>query len=51
MSEAVLKIENLSKSYVLGKRSVQALSGVNLKVNKANLLRLWDLLVQAKRHC
>jgi putative ABC transport system ATP-binding protein len=40
MSEAVLKIENLSKSYTLGKRSVQALSGVNLKVNKGEFVAI-----------
>jgi putative ABC transport system ATP-binding protein len=34
MSEAVLKLENLSKAYSLGKRSVQALSNLNLQVNK-----------------
>src|SRR4030043_2321863 len=34
MSEAVLKLENLSKTYSLGKRSVQALSNLNLQVNK-----------------
>lgn len=34
MSEAVLKLENLSKIYSLGKRSVQALSNLNLQVNK-----------------
>ena len=40
MSEAVLKIENLSKSYTLGKRSVQALSGVNLQVNKGEFVAI-----------
>jgi putative ABC transport system ATP-binding protein len=40
MSEAVLKIENLSKSYALGKRSVQALSGVNLQVNKSEFVAI-----------
>ena len=34
MSDAVLKLENLSKSYSLGKRNVQALSNLNLQVNK-----------------
>ena len=34
MSEAVLKLENLSKAYSLGKRNVQALSNLNLQVNK-----------------
>jgi putative ABC transport system ATP-binding protein len=34
MSETVLKLENLSKSYSLGKRNVQALSNLNLQVNK-----------------
>jgi putative ABC transport system ATP-binding protein len=40
MSEAVLKIEKLSKVYTLGKRSVQALSGVNLKVNKGEFVAI-----------
>ena len=40
MSEAVLKIENLSKSYALGKRKVQALSGVNLRVNKGEFVAI-----------
>jgi putative ABC transport system ATP-binding protein len=34
MSETVLKLENLSKTYSLGKRNVQALSNLNLEVNK-----------------
>ena len=34
MSEAILKLENLSKVYSLGKRKVQALSSLNLEVNK-----------------
>jgi len=34
MSETVLKLENLSKTYSLGKRSVQALSNLNLEVNE-----------------
>ena len=33
MNELALKTENLSKTYMLGKRSVQALSGLNLDVN------------------
>jgi putative ABC transport system ATP-binding protein len=33
MSEAVLKIEDLSKTYLLGKREVPALSDLNLQVN------------------
>jgi putative ABC transport system ATP-binding protein len=40
MSEAVLKLENLSKSYALGKRKVQALSGVNLRVNKGEFVAI-----------
>jgi putative ABC transport system ATP-binding protein len=34
MSETVLKLENLSKTYALGKRNVQALSNLNLQVNR-----------------
>jgi putative ABC transport system ATP-binding protein len=34
MSDVVLKLENLSKAYSLGKRNVQALSNLNLQVNK-----------------
>jgi len=51
MSEAVLKLENLSKSYSLGKRSVQALSNLNLQVNKGEFVAIMGLLAQAKRHC
>jgi putative ABC transport system ATP-binding protein len=40
MSEAVLKIEKLSKSYTLGKHGVQALSGVNLEVNKGEFVAI-----------
>jgi putative ABC transport system ATP-binding protein len=40
MSEAVLKIEKLSKSYTLGKHSVQALSGLNLQVNKGEFVAI-----------
>jgi putative ABC transport system ATP-binding protein len=38
MSETVLKLEKLSKTYTLGKRSVQALSSVNLQVNKGEFV-------------
>jgi ABC-type lipoprotein export system ATPase subunit len=38
MNEAVLKLENLSKTYLLGKRSVHALSNVNLQVNKGEFV-------------
>ena len=34
MSETVLKLENLSKTYSLGKSNIQALSNLNLQVNK-----------------
>ena len=34
MSEVVLKIENMSKSYPLGKRNVQALFNLNMEVKK-----------------
>jgi putative ABC transport system ATP-binding protein len=40
MSEAVLKLDNLSKTYTLGKRSVQALSNVNLQVNKGEFVAI-----------
>lgn len=40
MSEIVLKIENLSRSYTLGKRSVQALSNVNLQVKKGEFVAI-----------
>jgi len=40
MSEPILKIENLSKSYSLGKRDVQALSGINLQVNKGEFVSI-----------
>ena len=40
MSEAVLKIENLTKSYTLGKRKIQALSGVNIQVNRGEFVAI-----------
>jgi len=40
MSETILKLENLSKAYTLGKRSVQALSSVNLQVNKSEFVAI-----------
>ena len=40
MSEVVLKLENLSRKYTLGKRSVQALSNVNLQVNKGEFVSI-----------
>jgi putative ABC transport system ATP-binding protein len=40
MSETVLKLENLSRKYTLGKRSVQALSNVNLQVNKGEFVAI-----------
>jgi putative ABC transport system ATP-binding protein len=38
MSEAVLKTENLSKIYPMGKRKVPALSDLNLQVNKGEFV-------------
>jgi putative ABC transport system ATP-binding protein len=40
MSEIVLKIENLTKSYMLGKRQVQALSNLNLQVNRGEFVAI-----------
>jgi putative ABC transport system ATP-binding protein len=40
MSETVLKLEKLSKTYTLGKRNVQALSSVNLQVNKGDFVAI-----------
>ena len=40
MSETVLKLENLSRTYALGKRNVQALSNVNLQVNKGEFVSI-----------
>jgi len=40
MSEVVLKLENLSRKYTLGKRNVQALSDVNLQVNKGEFVSI-----------
>jgi putative ABC transport system ATP-binding protein len=40
MSETVLKLENLSKSYSLGKRNVQALSNLNLQVEKGEFVAI-----------
>ena len=40
MSETVLKIEKLSKTYSLGKRNIQALSNVNLEVKKGEFVAI-----------
>jgi putative ABC transport system ATP-binding protein len=40
MSEVVLKIENMSKTYALGKRNVQALSNLNLQVKKGEFVAI-----------
>jgi putative ABC transport system ATP-binding protein len=40
MSEVVLKLESLSKTYSLGKRKVQALRNVNLQVNKGEFVAI-----------
>ncbi len=40
MSETVLRIENMSKTYALGKREVPALSGLNLEVKKGEFVAI-----------
>jgi putative ABC transport system ATP-binding protein len=40
MSETVLKIENLSKNYSLGKRNVQALNNLSLEVKKGEFVAI-----------
>src|SRR4030067_710295 len=40
MSETVLKLESLSRKYTLGNRNVQALSKVNLQVNKGEFVSI-----------
>lgn len=40
MSESILKLEKLSKTYTLGKRNVQALSNLNLQVNKGDFVAI-----------
>jgi putative ABC transport system ATP-binding protein len=40
MNEAVLKLENLSRTYTLGKRNVQALHDVNLQVNRGEFVSI-----------
>jgi putative ABC transport system ATP-binding protein len=40
MTEIVLKTENLSKSYPLGKHNVQALSNLNLQINKGEFVSI-----------
>jgi putative ABC transport system ATP-binding protein len=40
MSEVVLKAENLSKTYTMGKREVRALSDLNLQVNKGEFVAI-----------
>jgi putative ABC transport system ATP-binding protein len=40
MSETVLKLENVSRTYELGKRKVPALSNVNLQVNRGEFVAI-----------
>jgi putative ABC transport system ATP-binding protein len=40
MSETVLKTENLSKTYTMGKREIQALSNLNLQVKKGEFVAI-----------
>jgi len=40
MSKPVLQIENLTKSYSLGKRNVTALSNLNLTVNEGEFVAI-----------
>ncbi len=40
MSKPVLQIENLNKTYMLGKRPVQALTNLNLHVNKGEFIAI-----------
>jgi len=40
MSEVVLKAENVSKTYAMGKRQVRALSDLNLQVNKGEFVAI-----------
>jgi len=40
MSETVLKVENVSKNYALGKRGVKALSNLNLEVKKGEFIAI-----------
>jgi putative ABC transport system ATP-binding protein len=40
MSEVILKTENLSKKYEMGKREVRALSDLNLQVNKGEFVAI-----------
>jgi putative ABC transport system ATP-binding protein len=39
-AQPVLKIENLTKTYMLGKRQVQALTNLNLQVNKGEFVAI-----------
>jgi len=40
MSEVVLRTENVSKTFTMGKRKVQALSNLNLQVNKGEFIAI-----------
>jgi len=40
MSELVLKTENMSKTYTLGKRNVQALSNLNLQIKRGEFIAI-----------
>jgi putative ABC transport system ATP-binding protein len=40
MSEFILKTENLTKTYAMGKRKIPALSGVDLQVNKGEFVAI-----------
>ena len=51
MNDLVLKIDDLSKTYMLGKRDVHCLCNLNLEIKRGELVESWVLPVLVKLHC
>ena len=45
MSHAVVKLENVVKTYFMGDNQVQALRGISFQIQEGEFNQLWDLLV------
>ena len=46
-----LKVSNLCKTYIINKRQNNVLRNVNLTIEEGEMVALWDLPAQEKRHC
>ena len=51
MSKPVLLIENLKKTYMLGKQPVNALTNLSMQVNQGEFISIMGPSAQAKPHC